>query len=152
MIDHMAAIAGTAMLADHKSVVSAGADKSVRVWSPAALRVFSGHQGPILSLAVHPSGTQIFAGSADKSIKVFDLNNGNVLRTLAGHTGSVKAIALTKDGNKVVSGSDDKSFRVWNASDGKPLFTIPNLPASVDAVATAANNTMAAAGVDEQES
>src|SRR5262249_34478802 len=99
------------------------------------------------SLAVHPSGTQLFTGSADKSIKVFDINNGNVLRTLAGHTGSVKAIALTKDGNKVISGSDDKSFRVWNAADGKPLLTIPKLPASVDAVAAAANNTTGAAGL-----
>ena len=132
MTDHKAAIAGAAMLADNKSVVSAGADKSVRVWSPAALRVFAGHQGPILSLAVHPGGSQLFTASADKSIKVFDLNNGNVAPDARRPHRRVKAIALTKDGNKVVSGSDDKSFRVWNAGDGKPLLTIPNLPASVD--------------------
>ena len=111
------------------------------------MRVFAGHQGPIFSVAVNPAGSQLFTASGDKSIKVFDVSNGNVVRTLVGHAGTVKAMALTKDGNKVVSGSDDKTFRVWNAGDGKPLLTIPNLAASVDAVAAAANNTMAAAGL-----
>ena len=96
MTDHKAAIAGAAILADNKSVVSAGADKKVRVWSPAAVRIYTGHEGPIQSLAVHPGGTQLFTASADKSIKVFDVNNGNVLRTLSGHTGAVKAVALSK--------------------------------------------------------
>ena len=76
MTDHKAAIAGVAMLADNKSVVSAGADKAVRVWNPAAVRIFAGHQGPIFSVAVHPGGAQLFTASADKSIKVFDVNNG----------------------------------------------------------------------------
>ena len=147
MTRHKATISGVAMLSDNKSIVSAGGDKLVRVWTPAAVRIFAGHQGPVLSVAVHPGGGQLFTASADKSIKVFDVNNGNVLRTLAGHSGAVKAVALTKDGNKVVSGSDDKSFRVWNAADGKPLLTIPNLAASVDSVAAAGNNTMAAAGL-----
>ncbi len=109
--------------------MSAGADNAVRVWTPAAVRVFAGHQGPIHGVAAHPNGAQIVTASADKSIKVFDVNNGNVVRTLTGHTGAVEAVAVTKDGTKFVSGSDDKTVRVWNVADGKPLLTTrPRLP------------------------
>ena len=89
----------------------------------------------------------VFTASADKSIKVFDVKNGNVVRTLAGHTGAVKAVAVTKDGTKVISGSDDKTFRVWNVADGKPLLTTPTCPRALTAVAAASNNTLAAAGL-----
>ena len=132
---------------DNKSVVSAGADNAVRVWVPAAVRVFAGHQGPIQSVAVLPNGASSVTASADKSIKVFDVKTGNLVRTLAGHTGAVKAVAVTKDGTKVISGSDDKTFRVWNVADGKPLLTTPPLPAGVTAVAAASNNALAAAGL-----
>ena len=46
--DHGAAIVGVAVLPDNAQVVSAGADNKVRVWKPAAVRVFAGHQGPVL--------------------------------------------------------------------------------------------------------
>ena len=121
---------------------------AVRVWLPAAVRVFAGHQGPDprrgrSSQWRHTSVT----ASADKSIKVFDVKTGNVVRTLAGHAGAVKAVAVTKDGAKILSGSDDKTFRVWNVADGKPLLTAPPLPAGVTAVAAASNNALAAAGL-----
>ena len=141
------AVTGVAILADNKSVVSAGADNAVRVWVPAAIRVFVGHQGPVVSVAVLPNGTRVFTGSSDKSIKEFDVATGKLVRSLDGHTGGVKAVAVTKDGTKVISGSDDKTFRVWNVADGKPLLTAPPLPAGVTAVATANNNELAVAGL-----
>ncbi len=125
----MPAIGGVAFLADNKSVVSAGGDNAVRVWVPAAVRVFAGHQGPILSVAVLPNGSQIYTASADKSIKVFRRQHRQRSSARSpGHTGAVKAVAVTKDGTKLISGSDDKTFRVWNVADGKPLLTTPAAP------------------------
>ena len=120
-----AAILGVAILPDNESVVSAGPDNKVRVWKPAAVRVFAGHRGPIFGVAVHPNGSQVFTASADKTVKVFDVNTGNVVRTLAGHGDAVRAVAVTKDAAKVVTGSADKTVRTWNAADGKPLLTYP---------------------------
>ena len=149
MSDHRAGIVGVAFLADNKSVVSAGADNALRVWTPAAVRIFAGHDGPILCLAVLPNGAQICTGSADKSIKFFDVGSGNVVRTLAGHTAAVRALAVSKDGSKVVSGSADKTFRVWNVADGSPLLAPPACTAEVAAVAVAGNNLLAAAGLTD---
>ncbi len=107
-----------ATLPDNTTVVSAGENK-LRIWKPAAVRVYAGHQGPILGLAVHPNGSQLATASADKTLKVFDTNTGNAIRPLAGHTDAVKAVAYTKDGSKIVSGSADKTVKTWNVADGK---------------------------------
>src|SRR5262249_15915493 len=114
---------------------------------PAALRVLAGHDGPILSVAAHPNGARVYTASADKSIKAFDLNNGNVLQTLKGHTDAVRAVAVTRDGIKVVSGSSGRRIRVWPAADGKPVLTIPALPAGVASVAVPGRTPLAAAAL-----
>ncbi len=47
---------------------------------------------------------KVVTGSADKSIKVFEVATGKDLLTLEGHGDAVRAVAVTKDGQKVVSG------------------------------------------------
>ena len=111
---------------DNKSVVSAGADNAVRVWVPAAVRVFAGHQGPIHERGRSPEwGPGLSRPPPTSRSRSSTSKTGNLVRTLAGHTGAVRAVAVTKDGTKVISGSDDKTFRVWNVADGKPLLTTP---------------------------
>ena len=66
--------------------------------APAAVRVFAGHQGPIFSVAVTPDGAQVVTASADKSIKVFEVNNRQCRSNARRHTGAVRAVAVTKDG------------------------------------------------------
>ena len=86
---------GVAILPDNASVVAAAADGAIRVWKPAAVRIFTGHEGPIHAVAAHPNGNQVITGSADRSVKVFDLNNGNLIRSLAGHTDAVRAVVVS---------------------------------------------------------
>ena len=75
--------------------------------------------------------TRIITGSADKSIKVWSLRNGELLGTFLAHTGSVLCLKFDKDwdirrvGREpdedpevkpgfMVSGSSDCSIRVWD--------------------------------------
>src|SRR5205085_185873 len=90
-----APLVGVALLADDKSVVSAGADHAIHVWTPAAARIFAGHAGPIFQVAAHPKGAQVYTASADKTVKAFDVNSGNVLQTLTGHTDAVRSVAVS---------------------------------------------------------
>ena len=76
---------GSILLPDNAQVVSAGGDNKVRVWKPAAVRVFAGHQGPVFAVAIHPNGSQVITGSSDKTVRVFDINNGNLVRGMEGH-------------------------------------------------------------------
>jgi WD40 repeat protein len=87
---HQGAITGVAILPDNASVVSSAADGAIRVWKPAAVRIFTGHEGPTHAVVAHPIGSQVATGSADKSAKVFDLNNGNLIRSPAIPTPSAR--------------------------------------------------------------
>jgi len=46
-------------------------------------------------LGVTPDGTQAVSGSADKTLKIWNLSTGACLKTLSGHTARVLAVAVT---------------------------------------------------------
>ena len=69
-----------------------------------------GHTETVIALAV--SESQLFSGSADKTIRVWDLEKNYAhVKTLEGHTNWVDALAVS--GSKLFSGSTDKTIRVW---------------------------------------
>ena len=53
-----------------------------------------------------PDNQHALSGSADKTIKLFNVNDGAVLRTLT-HRGMVLSLALLPDGLRFVSGSSN---------------------------------------------
>ena len=55
-------------------------------------RTLKGHGGWVLCLALN--GTTLFSGSADKTIKVWDVQSGECRRTLTGHGDWVRCLAL----------------------------------------------------------
>ncbi len=67
------------------------------------------------SVAISPDGRTVVSGSADKTIKVWDLASGSLKATLTGHSGWVFSVAISPDGRTVVSGSWDKTIKVWSA-------------------------------------
>ena len=56
-------------------------------------------------MAVSGDGRLAVSGSADKTLKVWELASGRELRTLAGHTDGVNAVAVSGDGRLAVSAS-----------------------------------------------
>ena len=59
-----------------------------------------------------PDNQHALSGSADKAIKLFNVNDGAVLRTFKHHTGYVYGLALLPDGLRFVSGAYDKTARI----------------------------------------
>ena len=50
---------------------------------------------------------ELLSASADKTVKLFNVNDGAVLRTFKHHTKAVTCLALLPDGRRFVSGSCD---------------------------------------------
>jgi WD40 repeat protein len=63
------------------------------------------------------------SGSADQSIKVWDMLLGSCVLTLTGHTFSVWSVIVLPDG-RVVSGSHDNSIKVWDLLLGSCVLTL----------------------------
>ena len=83
------------------------------------------HKSMILSIDTAKDDNHDIAvsGSADRTLRVWDLNTGQLLKTLEGHTSRVNAVAITHDGRRAISASADGTIRIWNLRNGQPLKT-----------------------------
>ena len=72
------------------------------------------------------------SASSDKTLRVWNLENGQTVRTLEGHSDWVIGVAITPDGRRAVSASRDKTLWVWDIQSGEELALL-----TADASATA---------------
>lgn len=80
-------------------------------------------------------GQRAISGSADKTVKVWDVETGRCLTTLKGHTDKVWGVAITADGRRAVSGSVDKTVRIWDVETSSHLATLEGHTDAVTEVA-----------------
>ena len=73
---------------------------------------FSLHADEVAALVALPDNQHALSGSYDKTVKLFNVNDGAVLRTFMHHTSSVFSLALLPDGLRFVSGSADGTARI----------------------------------------
>ena len=66
------------------------------------------HTGWVHGLVGLPDNQHALSGSGDRTVKLFNVNDGAVLRTFKHHTDWVYSLALLPDGLRFVSGSDDE--------------------------------------------
>ena len=99
------------------------------------------------AVVVTPDGRHVVSGSADHTLRVWDLATGETKTTLQGHTSWVNAVAVTPDGRHVVSGSADNTLRVWDLKDGEEILTFTG-DGEVSACIAAQDNRTIVAGDD----
>ncbi len=85
-------------------------------------RVFQGHMALILSIAISPDDKTLATGS-DGSVKLWDMQTGEVTRTLGGIDGRVGSLAFSKDGARLVTGGGT-TLRIWDVAAATVLKTI----------------------------
>jgi len=78
------------------------------------VKILIAHTWVIYGVAITPDGKNIVSCSEDQTIKIWNLETGELEKTLIGHTGAVRAIAISSDGQNIVSGSHDKTVRLWS--------------------------------------
>ncbi|KAF9224079.1 WD40 repeat-like protein [Gyrodon lividus] len=106
-------------------VVSAGCDRSLRVWdvvSGHCIYVLRGHTATIRCARVLHNRPIAVTGSRDTTVRVWDIQKGRMLRILQGHLQSVRCLDVC--GNRVVSGSYDATCRIWNVDTGDCLHVL----------------------------
>ena len=64
-----------------------------------------------------PDG-RLASGSADNTIRLWDVKTGEETARLEGHGGWVNALAVLPDG-RLASGSDDSTIRLWDAKPAR---------------------------------
>jgi len=124
--------------------VTAGGEPWLRPCAPSLVpptgslrRTLTGHTEKINAVAVTADGRRAVSGSADETVKVWDLETGVEVRTLTGHTWTVTAVAVTEDGRRAVTGSYDRTLRVWDLETGAEVHTLQGQVAGMTAIKVA---------------
>ena len=88
--------------------LSGGLDNTVRVWrlNGTLENTFELHTHNVTALVALPDNEHALSGSSDRTVKLFNVNNGAVLRTFRHLTAP---LALLPDGLRFISGSYDKT-------------------------------------------
>ena len=79
------------------------------------LRTYTGHTGPVWSVAHSKGFGTLLSGGDDREVRVWDVSSGEVVTRWQGHTDYVRTVREEADGeNVVVSGSYDGTVRYWD--------------------------------------
>jgi len=151
-------------------LITASEDHTLKLWNlqktvqakkTASLDVepvytFRGHCGPVLCLAMSPTGESCYSGGADATIRSWNIPNSNidpydsfdpsvVADTLVAHTDAVWGLSIHSSKTQLLSCSADGTVRLWTPGSKTPLLNTfrideeEGLPTSVDFVRTDSN-------------
>jgi len=101
---HGDSILGMDFSADDSRLVTAGADRLVRVWSlpdGALIATLEGHVAQVLSASFNTNATQVVSGGADRQLFVWDIETREKLITLGNHSHPVNAAVWPGDSSEV---------------------------------------------------
>jgi len=121
---HEDSIMAIAWLDDSK-VLSASLDRDFMLTDVATgddLQSYQGHSRGVTSLCLLQDGKTLISTGHDQSVRVWDVESGELIRSLSQHTAPVHVLALrpTKEGLPMVaSAAGDRTIRFWQPTIGR---------------------------------
>ena len=133
---HDGFVTSVAFLPDGKRVLSASADKTIKLWNTngTLLKTFSGHRAKINSIAISPDGQKILSGGADQTIRLWDLEQGAEQTKFPMQDKEINSVAFSPDGQWILSGDSSGIAKLWSVS-GDETYQYPKLDGGVTGVA-----------------
>src|SRR5262249_25871982 len=91
-------------------------------------------------------GRHALSGSADATLRLWDIGSGRNLTTFQGHQDVVTSVALTPDGAFALSGSADGTLKLWEVAGGRCLAALTGHADPVQAVSLSSDARYAVSG------
>ncbi|MBY9005357.1 MAG: TIR domain-containing protein [Candidatus Lokiarchaeota archaeon] len=85
---------------------------------PGLLKEYKPHNKAIYTFSITPDRKYVITGSLDKSIKIWNLETGDLYHKIDGHDDEITCLDLSSDGSRIVSGSEDNSVKLWKLDTG----------------------------------
>lgn len=113
---------------DGQYLASGSADRQLRLWNLSTMQiapgdavqtlkaqtVLTGHTDAIFALAFTPDGQQLASGSADQTIRLWDVTTGSLTAILHSHQGAIYTLAFDQTGATLASAGRDRVVKLWD--------------------------------------
>lgn len=118
-------------ISSYDRIFASTSNAEIKLWqlhSGQRLGTLTGHTDEITCLTVSPSGQTLISGSADRTIKFWDLQKKKAIRTLggyfSGHFDRVVALAVSPDNQTLLSCDANNSLKIWDINYAKEIQNI----------------------------
>ena len=123
LADHQGAVHAVAWTSDGKQLLTAGADKTVRLWNAAdgkPVKTLAQHAAAVQAMAVAPAQGLVTTASADKQIRITKLADGSQAALITSPS-AADALEVSPDGSRLAAALADGSVAVWDLASGQLL-------------------------------
>ncbi|MGH7172760.1 MAG: c-type cytochrome domain-containing protein [Gemmataceae bacterium] len=101
---------------------------------------------PANAAAIRGDGLLVAFASADKTVRLWDVEGNRELRRCIGHTASLWCVAFSPDGSRLLSGGKDATLRLWDVESARELRKFEGHEDLITTVAFAPNGQRALSG------
>ncbi|XP_076011436.1 WD repeat, SAM and U-box domain-containing protein 1 [Genypterus blacodes] len=119
-------------------LASCGQDSHLKIWTITMstsgvykmqlLHTLTAQTAPVLSCSYSMDGQLLVSGSVDKTVTIYDANNGVLLYTLNQHQRYVTACCFSPTSPLIATGSMDKTVNIWRVENGHSGHDAKSLP------------------------
>ncbi len=86
--------------------------------------VLRGHKSDVLGVAISSDGRLAASGSADGTVRLWEVVSGSPIDSLPSRGGGVRALSFSPDGARIAWGGQEQRLVVWNLIDRSSDLTV----------------------------
>ncbi|KAI5089160.1 WD repeat-containing protein 36 [Silurus meridionalis] len=147
---HSGPVRGVSVDALNQLMVSAGADRLLRVWKFKSKELLNTHQlqAAPASTLLHRDSGMLAVALDDFTISIFDMEMKRIVRHFSGQRGQINDMTFSTDGRWLITASMDCTIRTWDLPSGSLVDCFLVDTAAVSVSFSPTGDVLASAHVD----